>query len=101
MEIGTEEAEVAEGGWGEQNEDDNVSYARMLKFILPTLGIWLASPIMSLVDAGVVGEFFYCRNDDRQASPTKAALRALSQVPVRVFHAVVRAALVIFAWLQQ
>lgn len=43
-------------GWGGQNEDENVSYARMLKFILPTLGIWLASPIMSLVDAGVVGE---------------------------------------------
>ncbi|CAM9472831.1 unnamed protein product [Scytosiphon promiscuus] len=42
-------------GWGGQNEDENVSYARMLKFILPTLGIWLASPIMSLVDAGVVG----------------------------------------------
>ncbi|CAN0165342.1 unnamed protein product [Discosporangium mesarthrocarpum] len=27
----------------------------MLRFILPTLGIWLAAPIMSLVDAGVVG----------------------------------------------
>ncbi|CAM9212103.1 unnamed protein product [Sphacelaria rigidula] len=27
----------------------------MLRFILPTLGIWLASPILSLVDAGVVG----------------------------------------------
>lgn len=57
VEAGTEEAEVAEDGWGEQKGNDSVSYARMLKFILPTLGIWLASPIMSLVDAGVVGEF--------------------------------------------
>lgn len=50
-------AATIEGGWGEQKDDGNVSYARMLKFILPTLGIWLASPIMSLVDAGVVGEY--------------------------------------------
>lgn len=49
-------AATIEGGWGEQKDDGNVSYTRMLKFILPTLGIWLASPIMSLVDAGVVGE---------------------------------------------
>ncbi|CAM9150744.1 unnamed protein product [Ectocarpus sp. 12 AP-2014] len=48
-------AATIEGGWGEQKDDGNVSYTRMLKFILPTLGIWLASPIMSLVDAGVVG----------------------------------------------
>jgi Na+-driven multidrug efflux pump len=27
----------------------------LLKFTLPTLGIWLASPIMSLVDTSVVG----------------------------------------------
>lgn len=40
--------------WGEAAEGD-VSYGRMLRFILPTLGIWLASPILSLVDAGVVG----------------------------------------------
>lgn len=54
---GSKEAtSAAEDGWGKQDEDGNVSYARMLKFILPTLGIWLASPIMSLVDAGVVGE---------------------------------------------
>lgn len=52
---GSEEAAPAADGWGKQDEDGNVSYARMLKFILPTLGIWLASPIMSLVDAGVVG----------------------------------------------
>lgn len=58
VEVGKEAAEAAEDdGWGEQQGDDSVSYARMLKFILPTLGIWLASPIMSLVDAGVVGEF--------------------------------------------
>lgn len=60
-------AATIEGGWGEQKDDGNVSYTRMLKFILPTLGIWLSSPIMSLVDAGVVGEFggdgvqLYCR----------------------------------------
>lgn len=51
-----EVAQAAEDRWGKQDEDGNVSYAKMLKFILPTLGIWLASPIMSLVDAGVVGE---------------------------------------------
>ncbi len=51
-----EAEEAVEGGWGKQDEDGSVSYARMLRFILPTLGIWLASPIMSLVDAGVVGE---------------------------------------------
>ncbi|CAM9697335.1 unnamed protein product, partial [Hapterophycus canaliculatus] len=60
VEVGKGSDETAEPadsgkGWGGQNEDENVSYARMLKFILPTLGIWLASPIMSLVDAGVVG----------------------------------------------
>lgn len=43
------------GAWGRAPEDD-VSLGRMLRFILPTLGIWLASPILSLVDAGVVGE---------------------------------------------
>lgn len=43
--------------WGDQsNKDDDISYAKMLKFILPTLGIWLASPIMGLIDAGVIGE---------------------------------------------
>ena len=57
VDSGSKEATpAAEGGWGKQDEDGNVSYARMLQFILPTLGIWLASPIMSLVDAGVVGE---------------------------------------------
>lgn len=57
VDSGSKEAvQAAEDGWGKQDEDGNVSYARMLKFILPTLGIWLASPIMSLVDAGVVGE---------------------------------------------
>lgn len=53
------------GGWGARPDDD-VSFARMIKFILPTLGIWLASPIMSLVDAGVVGEL-----SDAEHNPTK------------------------------
>lgn len=55
--IDTESAEASVSeGWGGQKQDDDVSYSRMLRFILPTLGIWLASPILSLVDAGVVGE---------------------------------------------
>lgn len=52
----SKEAAAVVDGWGAQHENDEVSYSKMLKFILPTLGIWLASPIMSLVDAGVVGE---------------------------------------------
>lgn len=31
------------------------SLGTLLRFTLPTLGIWLASPIMSLVDTSVVG----------------------------------------------
>jgi Na+-driven multidrug efflux pump len=31
------------------------SLATLLRFTLPTLGIWLAGPIMSLVDTSVVG----------------------------------------------
>lgn len=60
----TEAAPVPEG-WGEQTPEDDISYGRMLRFILPTLGIWLASPIMSLVDAGVVGE---CSKGSRTAA---------------------------------
>lgn len=51
------EAAPVPEGWGEQTPEDDISYGRMLRFIMPTLGIWLASPIMSLVDAGVVGEW--------------------------------------------
>ncbi|CAM9305520.1 unnamed protein product, partial [Choristocarpus tenellus] len=43
----------AANGW-DGRVDDDVSFGKMLRFILPTLGIWLASPIMSLVDTGVV-----------------------------------------------
>lgn len=36
--------------------DEHTSYRAILKFILPTLGIWLAGPLMSLVDTGIVGQ---------------------------------------------
>lgn len=80
-----EKAAVPEG-WGGDKLDDHVSYSRMLRFVLPTLGIWLASPTMSLVDAGVVGkcrgegvliehplwrcEYDYCFEIPRLAMPT-------------------------------
>lgn len=44
------------GRWGGQVEEEDVSFGRMLRFIIPTLGTWLAWPILSLVDAGVIGE---------------------------------------------
>lgn len=62
-----EEAAPVPEGWGEQTPEDDVSYGRMLRFIMPTLGIWLASPIMSLVDAGVVGESWRGRRTAKTA----------------------------------
>ncbi|CAM9193534.1 unnamed protein product [Chrysoparadoxa australica] len=49
------EAEVAPGGKEDTQQAGDVSYAAMLRFVLPTLGIWLAGPIMSLIDTGCVG----------------------------------------------
>lgn len=34
---------------------DEISYGTMLRFVVPTLGIWVAGPLLSLVDTGVVG----------------------------------------------
>ena len=67
-------------GWGEQTPEDDISYARMLRFILPTLGIWLASPIMSLVDAGVVGESSRGRRAARKCTGTKSGCICRSRV---------------------
>mmetsp|Transcript_6483 Transcript_6483/g.23229 ORF Transcript_6483/g.23229 Transcript_6483/m.23229 type:complete len:537 (-) Transcript_6483:69-1679(-) len=50
------DAQVDGGAGAEDGQrPTEASVSELLKFTIPTMGIWLASPILSLVDASVVG----------------------------------------------